>query len=124
MQKVVSEIHSLHANLIAVSPQLQEHSLALKKERNLTFDLLSDPGNKVAQKFGLVYTFPDDLRQVYMTFDINLELFNGDASWTLPMPARFIIDQESTIRYAETDPDYTKRPDPINTIEALKSMKK
>ncbi len=93
------------------------------KEKNLTFDLLSDPGNKVAQQFGPVYTFPDDLRQIYLKFGIDLEQFNGDDSWTLPMPAGIIIDQESMIRYIETDPDYTIRPDPRDTIEALKAMK-
>ncbi len=49
---------------------------------------------------------------------------NGDESWTLPLAARFIIDQGGVIRYAEVDVDYTIRPDPEHTIEVLKSIKK
>jgi len=40
------------------------------------------------------------------------EKFNGDASWTLPIPARFLIDRGGIIRWAEADPGYTTRPEP------------
>ena len=85
--------------------------------------MLSDPGNRVAKKFGLVYKFPQDLKQVYLKFGIDLEKFNGDDSWTLPIPARYIIDASGIIRYRESDPDYTIRPEPKDTIQALKVLK-
>jgi len=85
-------------------------------------ELLSDPGNEMAKKFGLVYKLPDDLREVYIKLGADLPEYNGDHSWTLPMPARYIIDQSGVIRYAEISPDYTMRPDPSHTIEALKSV--
>jgi peroxiredoxin len=110
--------------LIAISPQLSEHSRALVKAKKLTFEVLSDPGNSVAQKFGLVYALPEDLRKIYLQFGIDVPKHNGDNSWTLPLAARFIIDQESVTRYAEIDVDYTIRPDPEHTIEVLKSIKK
>jgi peroxiredoxin len=122
LQAAVSEIESLGASLLLVSPQLEEHSLALKKTKNLTMTLLSDPGNRVAEKYGLVYTFPDDLKQVYLQFHIDLEKYNGDPSWRLPMPARYIVDPRRVIRYSEVSPDYTVRPDPSHTVEALKKV--
>ena len=30
----------------------------------------------------------------------------------LPMPARYVIDQDGVVAYAEVNPDYTNRPDP------------
>lgn len=105
-----------------ISPQIEEYSRSLIEEKNLSFDLLSDPGNQVAQKFGLVYQYPDDLKQIFLKFGIDLEKFNNDDSWTLPIPARYIIDRDSVIRYAQADPDYTIRPDPLHTIEALRSL--
>ena len=94
----------------------------LAKAKKLDFDVLSDPGNTVAQKFRLVHTLPEDLRKIYLQFGIDLPKHNGDDSWTLPLAARYIIDQEAVIRYAETDADYTVRPEPEHTLEALKSM--
>ena len=38
------------------------------------------------------------------------------------MPTRLIIDKDGVIRYAEMDPDYTVRPDPEDTIAALKEI--
>jgi hypothetical protein len=32
------------------------------------------------------------------------------ASWTRPMPARFVIGRDGKILYAEVNPDYTRRP--------------
>ncbi len=40
------------------------------------------------------------------------------------IPARYIIDSEDVIRYAWSDPDYTHRPEPEETIEALRRIQK
>ena len=122
LQETIDEIKSLGANLISISPQLPEFNRKLISQKNLTFDLLSDPGNKVAGAFGIAFSFPEDLKNLYLKFGIDLSKNNGDESWTLPMPARFIIDLDSTIRYAEVDPDYTVRPEPEHTIKALRSL--
>jgi peroxiredoxin len=105
-----------------ISPHIEEHNRSLIQDKNLSFELVSDPGNRVAKKFGLVYQLPDDLKQLYLKFGINLENFNNDDSWTLPIPTRYIVDRDALIRYAEADPDYTVRPDPQHTIDALKSL--
>jgi peroxiredoxin len=76
----------------------------------------------VAARFGLRFTLPAYLREVYATFPLDLALYNGDASWTLPMPARFVIERDGIIRYAESDPDYTTRPEPEDTLAALRLL--
>jgi peroxiredoxin len=85
--------------------------------------LLSDPGNRVAETYGLVYTFPEDLKQAYQKLGIDLETYNGEDSWRLPMPARYTIDTGGIIRYARVNLDHTVRPEPAETIEALKKLK-
>ena len=92
------------------------------KTKNLTFRILGDPGNRVADQFGLVHGVPDDLRKIYLQFGIDLPRYNGNDSWTLPLAARFIIDRQTVIRYAQTDADYTVRPEPEHTLDALKSI--
>jgi peroxiredoxin len=88
----------------------------------LQFDVLGDPGNEVARQFGLVFQIPEDLKQVYTAMKIDLPRYDGDDSWQLPMPARFVIDREGIIRHADFDPDYTTRPDPEETLAALREM--
>ena len=62
------------------------------------------------------------LRIRYATFPLDLAAY-GDDSWTLPMPACFVIDQEGVIRHAQSDPDYTTRPDPEDTLAALQALR-
>jgi peroxiredoxin len=124
LQEVLPQITAMGASLVAVSPQLEKYNLKLIAEKVLTFEVLSDPANLVASKFNLLFTLPEDLREVYLSFGIDLAKFNGDESWTLPMPARFVIDQGGVIRAADVNPDYTVRPEPGATVEVLKSLVK
>jgi peroxiredoxin len=112
------------STLLMISPQTEENSRIFMEEKGLTMELLSDPGNRVAEKYGLAYTYPEDLKQVYLQLGINLEEYNGDASWRLPMPSRYIIDQAGTIRYAHVSADHTVRADPDHTLEELRKLPK
>jgi peroxiredoxin len=120
---VLSRITELGASLVAISPQLPRHNRELIRSRGLGFEILSDAGNEVAARFGLRFTLPDYLREVYEGFPLDIAAYNGEPSWTLPMPARFIIDQRGVIRYAESDPDYTTRPEPEHTLAALQALR-
>lgn len=66
---------------------------------------------------------PAYLKELYLTFPNDLARVNGDDSWTLPIPARFVIDTRSVIRYAAVDPDYTKRPEPADTVAVLRALR-
>jgi peroxiredoxin len=122
LKKTTAEFKALGATFIAISPQLQSFNRELREEKKLTFEILSDPGNEVAQRYGLTFKLPDDLKEIYLKFNIDLEKYNGDDSWTLPLPARLVIDQEGIIRYAAINADYTVRPEPEETIAALKNI--
>lgn len=114
------DITAAGATLVAVSPQRAEFLRQMIDKHKLAFDVLTDAGNEVAARFGLKFAVSENVKKVYrQSFGLDLEKFNADASWTLPMPARFIIDREGTIRYAQADPDYTTRPEPGETVAAL-----
>jgi peroxiredoxin len=90
--------------------------------QRLTFPILWDEKSAIAQAFGLAFTLPDDLRAVYLGFGNDLAIRNGDPSWHLPVPARFVIDAAGIVRSVEADPDYTHRPEPESTLEALRKV--
>lgn len=122
LQKVLSGIKSLGATLVAISPQQVVHNLAMQKEKHLEFEILSDPENKVAESYNILYQLPEELQQVYMQFELNIPMYNNDESWILPLASRFIIDQEQIIRYAKITTDHTIRPEPEETLKALKTL--
>lgn len=106
-----------------MSPELPTFSADLAAKHKIAFLILHDIGLTIAKAFGLVFTLPDDLKDVYLNFFKNdLAKRNGDPSWQLPMPARFVIDRSGVIRYANADPDYTVRPEPEETVAILKTL--
>ena len=119
---MLPQIESLGATLVAITPQLAEHNQALVRKLGLTFALLSDPGNAVASAFNLTFRVPDDLETVYRGFEIELPAYNGDDSWTLPMPARYVIDTRGRIRAADVNADCTRRPEPEEAVNAVKAI--
>jgi peroxiredoxin len=120
IQQALPEIERRGATVVAISPQIAPNSRRSARENKLGFAILSDPGNQVAAAFGLRFKLPDYLIALYRDgFKNDLAAVTGDASWTLPMPARFVIDQGGTIAYAEVNPDYTRRPDPSDLLPTL-----
>ena len=109
--------------MAVISPQLEKFSKQVAKKNNLTFNVLCDSGNRVATGFRLTFSLPGDLRELYAGFGIDLERFNGDNSWTLPIPGRFMLDQQGTIISAESNPDYTIRPEPEAIVEIVNGVR-
>lgn len=123
MQAVYGEVRALGADIVVLSPELPRFSADLAQRHKLAFPILNDHGLTIAKKFGLAFTLPDDLKDLYLNaFKNDLAQRNGDPSWQLPLPARFVIDRRGVIRYAQADPDYTVRPEPEETVAFLKTL--
>lgn len=113
------EIRSLGASLVVVSQQTPHNSLETQRLNALSFTSLVDEGGKIAHAFGLRWIVSDELRAVEMGSGLDLAAFNGDASWTLTMPTRYVVAADGTIKYADISIDYTRRGDPSELISVL-----
>ncbi|OLT60909.1 peroxiredoxin-like family protein [Moorena bouillonii] len=122
LQQFLPEIQKLGATLVAISPQTPDNSLSTTEKNHLTFEVLSDVGNKIAKEFGLVFTVPEELRPVYQSFGIDLPAHNGDETFELPIAATYVINSDGTITHAFVDLDYTKRLDPEEIVSALQTL--
>jgi peroxiredoxin len=110
------------ATLVAVSPQTPDNSLSTAEKLELTFPVLSDVGNTVARSYGLVYSLPEDLREVYTGFGLDLSAANGDRTLELPLPATFVIGTDGVVVWRFADADYTKRAEPDDVVAALATL--
>ena len=120
LQAALPEFEKFGASVVAISPQTAPNSRRSTRENKLTFPILSDVKGEVGQAFGLKFSLPDYLVDLYKSLKNDLPSFNDDPAWTLPMPARYVIGQDGTILYAEVNPDYTRRPEPEDMLPALK----
>ena len=122
LEQIHSEVRALGSQIVVPTPELERYTRALHKKLNLTFDILSDIHLKTAEQFGLVFTLPDYLRELYKSFGSTLDRFNDEPEYRLPMPARYVIDKEGIIRAADVNADYTIRPDPAETLAKLRAI--
>lgn len=111
------------ARLVAISPQTRNNSRKSQRDNGLGFPILSDTLSYVAAAFGIRFSLPDDLIEVYKGFGNDLAKINDDPAWVLPMPARFVIGTDGVIAYAEVNPDYTRRPDPSELLPVLDRLR-
>ncbi|EJM64303.1 Peroxiredoxin [Pseudomonas sp. GM49] len=119
LQAFLPTLQEAGASLVAISPQIAANSRKSMRTNGLQFPILSDRHNDVADAFGLRFALPDYLIELYKNLRNDLPTFNDDPSWTLPMPARYVIGQDGVIRYAEVNPDYTQRPEPEAMLDAI-----
>lgn len=122
LQDMLPQLRALGADLVAISPQTAANSRKSQRQNKLDFAILSDTHNDVAAAFGLRFALPDYLVDLYKALKNDLPAFNGDPSWTLPMPARYVIGQDGLIAYAEVNPDYTRRPEPDSMLPVLEQL--
>jgi peroxiredoxin len=115
------------ALLVAISPQTTRQNDFTLQQHQLPFPLLADPGAAIAEKFGIAYTIPQQYRSYYQSIVVNIPFSNAglsyhnatEASWRLPLPAVFVLNQDNTIAFAEAHADFRVRPEPTDILATL-----
>lgn len=122
-QAQLERIQRARASLVAISPMLPDSSLDIAEKNRLAFPVLSDVGNKVAADFGLVFTVDARIQAMYLErLGNDLPRLNGDDSFTLPLPATYVIGQDGVIAYAYVNADYRLRAEPEEALAALEGL--
>ena len=119
LQAVLPEIKASGASLIAITPETPDNSVTTAEKNDLSFEILSDQGNAVAKQFGLEFVIPEKLRPIYEAFGLDIPAFNGDASFTLPLPATYVVGIDGKVIYQFADADYSRRAEPNDLLKAL-----
>lgn len=119
LNEALPAIRAHGANVVAISPQTPANSRKSVRQNKLGFPVLSDVNGETGARFGLRFALPGYLVDLYKALRNDLPSFNDDPSWTLPMPARYVIGRDGVVLYSEVNPDYTHRPDPSEMLPVL-----
>lgn len=122
-QRLLPEIQKAGGQLIAISPQSPDNSLGTAEKNALAYPVLSDTKTDVAKAFGILFTLPDYLQRLYAELGNDLPVINSAGSWTLPVPATFVIDTDGTILAHHVDTDYRARMEPKAALDAIIAAK-
>jgi peroxiredoxin len=122
LEEARPKIEKHGAVLAAISQQTSTDGSMCPNAGAFGFPLLTDQGGRLAAKFGIRWNVPPDLQQIHRLLDTDLELINDDKSWTLSMPARYVIGRDGVIAYAELHADYTNRSEPSDILPVLDAL--
>lgn len=108
-EALAPELARRGVTLVAVSPQIPGRVQEIAVRHALSFPVLTDPGNTLAHRFGIVFE-PDEAEKAAA---LAKGSFIGDATgtgtWELPMPGVVLIDRDRIVRYANISPDWLVR---------------
>lgn len=122
-QDQLDTVRSLGAELVAISPETPDRAEATAAKNEISYPVLTDPQNRLAEALGIVFTLPPELASLYETFGNNLPEAHGEAGWRLPIPATYVVGKDGVILYAHVARDYRTRAEPEDAIAALKAQR-
>lgn len=108
--------------LVAISPQKPDGSLSSQQKNALAFPVMSDPGNVLADRLGILTTPSAQAQAAMAQLGLDLTAANADGTPTLPMPTVVIADADHTIRWIDVHPDYTNRTEVADIINVLDAV--
>ena len=121
-EQLVPQLTGRGIRLVAVSPQKPDGSLTMQQKNGLAFTVVSDPGNAIAGRLGILTQPSQEARAAQLQLGLDLAGVNADGTVTLPMPATVILDASRTVRWIDVHPDYSTRTEPWQVIGALGNL--
>ena len=126
-QQIIPEFEKRGAQLVAISPESPESAAETVMANDLSFEVLSDLGNKVARSYDLIWKIPtNDFSKFSQwlkdTTGKTLTEYNGLESDELPIPATLVINRNGKVVYIYKNEDYKQRAANDEIIAALEKL--
>ncbi len=119
-EKIVAE----GGSIVAIVPERQAFAAKLKADAGLRYPVLSDMDNGYALSINLAIWVGDELQTLMGDSGRDLPRYQGNNSWTLPIPATFVVARDGRIVARFIDPDYRKRMAEEDLLAALRTARK
>ena len=116
-QRILDQLQQNGAEIVAISPQLPDHTLSIKQKNALSFPVFSNVENQATRRYGIVFPLSFELHKIHDGFRHPLDTFDGqEGARKLPMPATFMIAKSGVILHAKVEFDHTRRLDPEDVL--------
>lgn len=116
---LVPALRGRGVNLVAISPQKPDGSVSAIEANELTFTVVSDPGNILASALGILTAPTEDAQAAQQRLGLDLRTVNADGTTEVPMPTVAIVDAAGVLRWIDVHPNYTSRTEPADVLAAL-----
>ena len=115
------ELQKLSASLTAVSPQVPERLVEIKRRHDLPFAVASD-GNRLGEALGVLYEFDEASKAAARAKGSFIGDTTGTGDWRLPQPTVVVIDQSGVVAFVDVSPDWLVRTEAEPVLEAVRNL--
>lgn len=109
LNQIENQLVELGYQLIAISIDKPEKLKESIDKHQLSYTLFSDIKAEASIAFGLAFRVAEDYNKMLLSHNMNLEEASGEKHHILPVPAVFIVDENSVIQFEYVNSNYKVR---------------
>ena len=118
-----AELAARGIQVVSIMPERGEYTRKVRSLTDETVTVLSDIDNGYALSVGIVMWLGDEVRALYQQFGLDIERYQGNATWFVPIPATFVLDGDGRVIARKVDPDFRTRMDIEDILLAIGTLK-
>lgn len=114
-----AEFAARGAQVVSIMPEGRSYTRKVRAQAGDSITVLSDIDNGYALELGLVIWLGSGVERLYREFGLDIERYQGNGSWFVPIPATFVIWRDGIVLDRKVDPDFRDRMDIVEVLKAL-----
>jgi peroxiredoxin len=115
------ELEAAGIPLVAVSPQVPERLVEIKRRHDLGFQVAADRDNRLGKAIGITYEANQASRAGGQGPGWIGEVI-GTNSWELPQPTAVVIAPDATVLFADVSPDWLLRTEARDILHSVSTQ--
>jgi peroxiredoxin len=116
------QLKALGVSLVAISPQIPERLVDIKRRHDFDFQVASDLGNALGRHFGILYEADDASKAAATAKGSFIGDTTGTGTWELPQPTVVVIDRDGVVAFADVSPDWLVRTEAEPILAAVREL--
>lgn len=118
-----NEIERLGARVISIMPDSARFTGNYIAQNNLPFPVLSDIDLGYSLSLGLIFWVGAEIQKLYEEAGVELEKYQGNRGYFLPMVAKFIVGRNGLVKAREVNIEFRVRMEPKAIIATLEDLR-
>lgn len=110
---------SAGGDVVSIVPELAPYGQALQQKHRLPFSVLSDLDLAYGFSLGLAFWVGETVKKMYGEIGIDLERFQGNGAWLLPIPATLVVGRDGQVKARFVETDFRRRMQTKDILAAV-----
>jgi peroxiredoxin len=123
LAEINGEIERLGARTIAIMPDSAEFTEGYASRNSLPFPVLSDIDLGYSLSLDLIFWVGDQVRALYSQAGVELEKYQGNDAYFLPMASKFIVGRDGLVKARQVNIEFRERMEPDAIIAQLQKLR-